>query len=269
MKMPPPTTPAPAPTRECAFTMIEIALSLAVIGFALVSVIGILPLGMSVQKDNREETIINQDAAYWMEAIRGGARGLDDLTNYVESISIIRTEYAGTIPGLPITNDYTRTSPFAITNGQCIIGLMTTPKYQPGGVGFFSNYVVAFVQALSGSAAEKFPQTNQSVQELAFKYRLTSEVITYDAPDSPLSGPPPEDIITRSNYWLVARNLQTNLHELRLTFRWPLLPDGSVPLKSPRQSFRVVVGGQITNWVDAGVPLHFLQSRTYRRAQSP
>src|SRR5947207_7764407 len=38
-----------------AFTMIEIAISLAVIGFALVAIIGILPTGMNVQKENREE----------------------------------------------------------------------------------------------------------------------------------------------------------------------------------------------------------------------
>ena len=45
-----------------AFTMIEIAISLAIIGFALVAILGVLPIGMSVQRENREETIINQDA---------------------------------------------------------------------------------------------------------------------------------------------------------------------------------------------------------------
>src|SRR5436190_21698873 len=70
-------------TSERAFTMIEIAISLAVIGFALVAIIGILPVGMNVQKENREDTIINADASIWMDAIRGGQKGLDDLTNYV------------------------------------------------------------------------------------------------------------------------------------------------------------------------------------------
>ena len=41
------------------FTMIEIAISLAIIGIALVSIIGILPIGMHTQQDNREETLIN------------------------------------------------------------------------------------------------------------------------------------------------------------------------------------------------------------------
>ncbi len=74
------------PHSERAFTMVEIAISLAIIGFALVAIIGVLPIGMTVQKDNREETIVNQDATVFMNAIRNGALGLDYLTNYVTSI---------------------------------------------------------------------------------------------------------------------------------------------------------------------------------------
>src|SRR5208283_3872857 len=76
-----------------AFTMIEIAISLAVIGFALVAILGVLPLGMNVQKENREETIINQDATVFMNAIRNGARGMDDLTNYVLAITNYSFQY--------------------------------------------------------------------------------------------------------------------------------------------------------------------------------
>ena len=77
---------APGVTRPTsAFTMVEIAISLAIIGFALVAIIAALPLGMQIQRDNRETTVINQDASVWLNAIRGGARGLDDLTNYVSS----------------------------------------------------------------------------------------------------------------------------------------------------------------------------------------
>src|SRR5688572_11872570 len=45
-------------SRRCclAFTMVEIAICIAVIGFALVAIVGVLPIGMQVQKDNREET---------------------------------------------------------------------------------------------------------------------------------------------------------------------------------------------------------------------
>ena len=50
--------------RTLAFTMVEVALSLAIIAFAVVAVIGILPTGMQVQRDNREMTIINQDGQF-------------------------------------------------------------------------------------------------------------------------------------------------------------------------------------------------------------
>ena len=60
-----------------AFTMVEIALSIAIVGFAMVAIIGVLPTGFQVQRDNREETIINQDGTYLLEAIRSGGLGLD------------------------------------------------------------------------------------------------------------------------------------------------------------------------------------------------
>src|SRR5712675_1869648 len=75
------------------FTMIEIAISLAVIGFALVAIIGILPTGLNVQKDNREETIIGHDAGILMDVIRNGEQGLDDLVNYVVAITNSVTLY--------------------------------------------------------------------------------------------------------------------------------------------------------------------------------
>src|SRR6267378_355951 len=72
-----PRSPAP-PLPRAAFTMIEIAIALAVIGFALAAIIGVLPTGMNVQKENREETIVNFDSAFLLDAIRSGTRGQDD-----------------------------------------------------------------------------------------------------------------------------------------------------------------------------------------------
>ena len=104
--------------------MIEIAISLAVIGFALVAILGVLPLGMSVQKENREETIINQDATVFLNAIRNGAQGMDDLTHYVMAITNYQTDYtssgrrknsfvnwytttnSGPSPGFPLSDGY-------------------------------------------------------------------------------------------------------------------------------------------------------------------
>src|SRR5437667_70245 len=71
-----------------AFTMVEIAISLGVIAIALVAILGVLPTGVRVQKDNREDTILNQEGEFWLEAIRSGSRGLNYLTNYVDLIKL-------------------------------------------------------------------------------------------------------------------------------------------------------------------------------------
>ena len=73
--------------------MVEIAISLAIIGIALVGILAALPKGLQIQRDNREKTVINQDATVFMEAIRGGVRGADDLTNYVYAITNYWTRF--------------------------------------------------------------------------------------------------------------------------------------------------------------------------------
>jgi len=240
--------------------MIEIAISLAVIGFALVAILGILPIGMGVQKQNREETIINQDASVFLDAIRNGARGLDNLSQYIIAITNTVTRYSG--QGVPSraqvfgytpwgsTKDGAPASPqFPLTNGLRIIGLLSTPKYVPLPNGFYSNHVVAYVRALSGPASEKYPQDNAAVQDLAFSYRLTPEVV----PITTLDANP---------------NLRNNLHELRLSFRWPLV-DTRGRAGPVQQSFRATVGGTIQPTTEVGFPsqpeytLYFLQPRTY------
>jgi len=59
--------------RHAGFTMVEIAICLAVIGIALVAIIGVMPTGLRSSKDSRHESIIEQDAKFFMEAIRGMA----------------------------------------------------------------------------------------------------------------------------------------------------------------------------------------------------
>ena len=70
-----------------AFTLIEIAICLAIIAFALVAIIGVMPLGMTVQRDNRADSIINQDGMYWLNAIRSGATGTVDLVDFVHWVT--------------------------------------------------------------------------------------------------------------------------------------------------------------------------------------
>src|SRR5690349_11468760 len=111
---------------QSAFTMVEVALSLGILAFALVAIVGVLPSGMKVQRESREETVVNQDGAYLLEAIRSGSQGVDDLTNYVESITIRRGTQVFTY-----TNNLISPGGFiALTNGQHIISLLSTPKYE-------------------------------------------------------------------------------------------------------------------------------------------
>ena len=128
------------PTSEhSAFTMVEIALALAIIGFALVAIVGALPAGLNVQRENREETIIVQDANFLIDAIRNGARGLDDLTNYVESITNFSTFINPPAAPITTTNGYTYTE-YTINNTLQPAGIAAQPAaedpaYCPRGSG--------------------------------------------------------------------------------------------------------------------------------------
>ena len=274
--------PAQSQRRRAAFTMIEIAISLAVIGFALVAIIGILPSGMNVQKENREQTIINQDYSVLADAIRSGARGFDDLTNYIIAITNYVTEYS--ILGTPVNNwvnGYTyksssTTPKFPLTNGYRIVGLLSTPRFTPDPLaagksagGYLSNYVVAFVRSMSGNAGEKYPQTNSSVQDLALTYRLVTEILDHTDYDRnwtnyTVNGIGTNEMTMRSNYWMYARNLQTNLHDVRMIFRWPLLANGDAA--GGRQAYRMMIGGRLLATNDIGIPLYFFESRNYVKA---
>jgi type II secretory pathway pseudopilin PulG len=219
-----------------AFTMIEIAIAIAVIGFALVAIVGILPLGLNVQKDNREDTIVNADGRYFMDVIRFGRQGvtqdqgkaLDFLTNYVESITITKSPPPANAP-TPMTFAVAQGT---LTNGQEIMDLLCTPRYEPAGTNFiFTNTVVATIRGMSGSAQEQYGANNQ----VAFKYQMEVQLVPYSI--TPLM------IGIYTNYLVGITNnttetnqvaaensyhyLQNNLHELRLAFTWPVLPSGN------------------------------------------
>lgn len=249
------------------FTMIEIAISLGVIGIALVAIIGVLPMGMNVQKENREETIINQDATILMEAIRNGARGVDDLTNYVYAItnywSLYKTDGTFNKPGV---NGYTYTgssinnspTPYVpITNGMRIVGLLSTPKYTSLDLtptnnvfsGGYSNHVVVYIRSMSGLATEKPPQDNDIVREDSFSYRLICDNVPAQSSDPTTA---------------FGRQMDANLRELRLSFSWPLRPNNSVGLF--RQTFRTLIAGQLTPVLNNGNYLYFFQPQLFTNA---
>jgi len=243
------------------FTLIEIALSLTIIAFALIAIIGVLPHGMSVQKDNREETIINQDAVYLMDILRSGSRGADDLTNYVFGI-VLNTNLAGPTmtyvnPTLAASFSFTNIQPLPLNSGSNIVGLMSVPKYRDDA----TNTVTVYMLSISGNAADQPPQFTTSIRDLAFGYRLTAEISPYFSEIQDTNTELPYDIA-------VAQNLHTNLYELRLTFRWPLLPNGGVG--SGRLTFRTLASGILTvnPATTVGPDLFFLRQGTFNQAYS-
>lgn len=237
-----------------AFTMVEIAISLAIIGIALVGIIGALPIGMRTQRDNREQTVINQDATVFMEAIRNGTRGADDLTNYV----------------FMITNTYSHAVYSSFPGGGAeIIGLLSTPEFVDANGNAipypaysnpsYSNRMVAFVYSMSGPAVEKPPQSNGSlIRQSSFSYGLVCENL-------------PILMSTNAMNSAFTTNLMLNLHDLRLTFLWPLLPNSQPPLAhygTGQQTYRTMVAGRQvldTNTM-SGMSLYFFQSQSFTNA---
>lgn len=183
----------PARRSVRGFTMIEIAICLAIIGVALVGIIGVLPYGMNTQRDNREETIIGQDANLLAELIRNGNRGANDLTNYVIAITNSWAKFSPSgiyqnsgVDGYTYASAHEGGSSVplrALYNGTNIIGLLSTPQFTDAfGAGAkaipcvyfggYSNHITANVRSISGLAAEKPPQDNQIMQGDTFKYHL-------------------------------------------------------------------------------------------------
>lgn len=182
------------------FTMMEIAISLAIIGIALVAIIGVLPIGMNVQQQNRQQTIIGGDASLLMEDIRNGLLGANDLTNYVYAVTNYWAQFqpngttnlvgvnSYTFNTATIASGYPLAGGSPLTNAANIIGLLSTPEFigasgdiggdvpgQPipsllyGGI---SNHIVAYVYSISGLAVEKPPQDNPIMSQGTFGYRL-------------------------------------------------------------------------------------------------
>lgn len=219
-------------TPRSAFTMVEIALALGIIAFALVAIIGVLPSGLKVQRENREDTIINQDASYLIEAIRSGAKGAEDLTNYIESISIRRGAQT-----LTYTNNPFNPGQFLpLTNSQHIISLLSTPKVDDPKFPNRFNVVTARMRSISGGALDK----SSKMIDFAFRYQVIAEVL-------PFTNVPPQLAVNLPrNELLRSVNLNQNLYEVRVTMQWPLFQRGSTwDVGRYRRTLRTLVSGEL------------------------
>ena len=245
---------------QSAFTMVELALCIAVVGIAMVSIIGVLPLGINVQKQNRDETIINQDAQIWMDAIQGGNVGFNDLANYVDLIQVVSTSgsplnvqtntYLGTYWSLSLKNfalpEFALSGVQGATSPSNIIGLISTPKFTVYRGRNLTNVTLAVVRAMSGSANEKPNRTAQDTNgpklDLAFKYLMTTAITPYVA-------------TPRNTNWVhglskesigTYEQLQNNLYTLSLTFEWPVfVVNNQIRTGSGRKTFRTHVSSAL------------------------
>lgn len=233
------------------FTMVEIAIALGVIGFALVAIIGILPAGLEVQRDNRSETIINQDATLWLTAISSGAMEMESLPHYVENISLIERN--------PVDNSIVSSNRWALQGsgnpatsfyqtGADIIGLITWAAGAP------DREVRVQATAFSGSAAEK--ELDPKKRELAFSYLMRVVIDPKRDPESDLDDTAlPFAAVTGEmvqpeehfGYSEVASPYPdaVSLTEIRLTFSYPFIGESKTPPRS--QTFRTSVARQVVN----------------------
>lgn len=283
------------------FTIIEIALCLGIIAFALVAIIGALPTGLNVQKNNREQTIIGEDAQVWMDALRSGALGYNDLTNYVVVISNQWTTYTyngnpssaqsplhgfggGTVVSsggdwYKVGLNNSSVSGFSMVDGATILGLLSIPTWTsvfPGhGTGDYeSNYIIAYVRSMSGAVVDKVPQNNPTVLQDAFTYRLIVQNFPYAAVDTngfcmdcvATNGLTGIQLSNRMNAAYSQWLLETNSHDFRLLFRWPVLPNGQIP-NYGRYTFRQMVNGQVaqSNYLASSPvqPMFYVQPSIY------
>lgn len=246
-----------------AFTLVEIVLSLAIIAIALVAIIGVLPIGLNVQAENQEESVVSADAAIWMEALRNGAQGMEYLTQndgsgddfYIDEVmteQVVRQISNGAV--LSSNRMYLNN----FTSASNLIGILSRPKYMFGTNGTFTNFnAYAEVRALNGNMADLAAE-----MDFAFKYRMTPELV-------PLQQVHPEHLINTNN-GMPVHNLDANLYELRLNFQWPLVvgPGGNYRAQSRFNrslSFRTMVSGQPTNLTSlTGVQLSYMMPRLYQ-----
>lgn len=231
------------------FTMIEIAIALGVIGFALVAIIGILPMGLDVQRDNRSETIINQDATLWLEAIRSGAVGMNELPSYVSKIVLDNLGPDGAV--LSSSRDYTLNADFI--TGADVIGLISSVGNVP------NSRARVFVTALSGAAAEK--ELDPAKRELAFSYVLRVVIERQVEPPStqtngaalPFVAVDGEPVLLEQHFGSLPNS--TSLYDIRLTFSYPYINDQRPPPRS--QNYRASVARRLVKDPDPSTLFFF------------
>lgn len=251
-------------SREAGFTLVEVAISIAVVAFALVAIMGVLPTGMQVQKENSEETIINQDARLLIEAIRSGSTNVHSLAGNLEWIQIYQVTNGVSGADQPFTprwfpadgntinnswfglqppnTGYATTAPqYSHSGARDIIGHLSAPSYDfrivasepPFGDPlhrFPTNWFKTKARFLA-TGGQRLALEANNARNLSFSYLVTTEIFP-NRTFGPESG-------IRSN----------NVHELRLTMQWPVYgpPATNRPPRvgKGKAVFRSTISGQL------------------------
>jgi type II secretory pathway pseudopilin PulG len=228
---------------ERAFTMIEIAVSLAIIAFALVAIIGVLPQGLNVQRDNRDETTLAQDGEFLLNAIRQGvtATNISILSSNIDWLYYSQNG----LPGVLYTNGL-------ISSTQIVAYLsMPTVAFNPlNPIVPNTNFVMAKFRRFNGPLADQssvgspFAPSYVVVPSITNSLNYTNFLIT-------LSNAAPGFAFLNS--------LSNNSFEVRLTLQSPWLngdpSQNNLAVGSRRLVLRTTVASTMTNFFPQGSAL--------------
>lgn len=235
--------------RESGFTLTEIALCIAVIAIALTAIIGVLPSGLNVQRQNREDTLVAQDAQFLLESIRSGAMAIPDLTNNVDFVLWRRRGaenseiyFRGPNFGEPLPGTV-----IPLTASWQVTALMTTPRFEvTRDGGLIENEIVAQFRSLSSPFTEKAYRSGTGLPDqtrlaTAFRYLVSTE--NQGGPTRPpliLAGYTNQavsNVVASQTF-----RIDSGLSELRLTFQWPVFRAGAeFRTGNNRKAFRALV----------------------------
>ena len=222
--------------RRRAFTMAEIAICLGIIVFALVAILGVLPIGLNVQRANREDTVANQDGTFLMNALRSSVGTTNELWPSFYALDLVEHKGGASYRVKNI-------DPTLRDTDRKLIGLLSEP---------FKNdsFFEAHVRSFSGSAFEKGDDKNRRTP-ITFDYlmRLSIHPATNFSSDLFFLHSEPylnvQESAYRTNQHVA---LASNLFEIRMSLLYPYFPPGDpyAPLSSGkigsgRQSFRTIL----------------------------
>lgn len=243
--------------QQRGFTMVEIALCLAIVAFAMVVIMGVLPLGGLVQKENREKTLSLLDGNYILEAIQNGAKGYDDLGLYVDEILLF--EKPNSAPKV-IENNVSGGTYWGTRE---IVGLLSAPKYlltssnvwipnYLNNNSIFGNRATNMtcrlkMRSMNGNAADK--NTDEANRDFGMSYLVDVQVTPAQTNYVDLDEVNKDS--TLKDWFLRERTMSRTTYEVLLTLSWPVRQtaskDGYYVAGNNTQFFRTFITGTLSD----------------------